>query len=303
MFRISTRVALVTLLMVPVIGGAVSPRSAAQAPSDTSVTALVGVRIIDGTGRPAIERGTIMISDGRITTAGASVPIPAGATRVDLAGKTVMPGMINAHAHVQHLTKTMPIRDDLVRRLRTYASYGITTAVSLGQTTTEEQAEVIKLRDEQDRVALDRARVYTSGPSIRNQKTPDEVRQTVNRYADLKVDRIKTHVADDMTPEVYAALIDQAHARGLRAAAHIFYLKEAEMVLERGVDVIAHSVRDQDVTPSFIAELKRRNVGYIPTLTRDLSLVVYESTPAFFKDPFFLRGMPVYREQVEILSD
>jgi len=303
MFRISTRVAPVALLVVLVIGGAASPQSAAQAPSDTSVTALVGVRIIDGTGRPAIERGTIVISNGRITAAGASVQIPAGATRVDLAGKTVMPGMINAHAHVQHLTKAMPIRDDLVRRLRTYASYGVTTAVSLGQATTEEQAEVIKLRDEQDRTALDRARVYTSGPSIRNQKTPDEVRQTVNRYADLKVDRIKTHVANNMTPEVYAALIDQAHARGLRAAAHIFYLKEAEMVLERGVDLIAHSVRDQDVTPSFIAELKRRNVGYIPTLTRDLSLVVYESTPAFFKDPFFLRGMPVYREQVEMLSD
>jgi len=303
MLRISTRFAAVALLVLLVIGGAASPPSAAQAPSDTGVTALTGVRIIAGTGGPAIERGTIVISNGRITAAGASVQVPAGATRVDLAGKTVMPGMINAHAHVQHLTKIMPMRDDLVRRLRTYASYGITTAVSLGQVTTEEQAEGIKLRDEQDRIALDRARVYTSGPSIRNQKTPDEVRQTVNRYADEKVDRIKTHVASNMTPEVYAALIAQAHARGLRAAAHIFFLKEAEMVLERNVDLIAHSVRDQDVTPAFIAELKRRNVGYIPTLTRDLSLVVYESTPAFFKDPFFLRGMPVFREQVELLSD
>ena len=292
-----------TLLAVLVIGGAASPQSAAQAPSDTSVTALVDVRIIDGTGRPAIERGTIVISNGRITAAGASVQIPAGATSVDLAGKTVMPGMINAHAHVQHLTKAMPIRDDLVRRLRTYASYGITTAVSLGQTTTEEQAEVIKLRDEQDRIALDRARVYTSGPSIRNQKTPDEVRQTVNRYADLKVDRIKTHVANNMTPEVYAALIEQAHARGLRAAAHIFYLKEAEMMLERGVDVIAHSVRDQDVPKTFADAMKRRNAGYIPTLTRDFSLIVYETTPAFFTDPFFLRGISVYGEQVKMVSD
>jgi imidazolonepropionase-like amidohydrolase len=303
MSSVSARVAGVALLVMLVIGGAASPPSAAQAPSDTGVTALTGARIIDGTGRPPIERGTIVISNRRITAAGASVQIPAGATTVDLAGKTVMPGMVNAHAHVQHLTKAMPIRDDLVRRLRLYASYGITTAVSLGQTTTDEQVEVIKLRDEQDRIALDRARVYTSGPSIRNQKTPDEVRQTVNRYADEKVDRIKTHVANNMTPEVYAALIAQAHVRGLRAAAHIFFLEEAEMVLERGVDIIAHSVRDQDVTPSFIAELKRRNVGYIPTLTRDLSLVVYESTPAFFTDPFFLRGMSVYREQVDMLRE
>jgi imidazolonepropionase-like amidohydrolase len=304
MFRRLSRLAAVVAVGVFVASGLVIERSAAQAPQG-GVTALTGVRIIDGTGRAPVEQGTILIANGRITAAGASsgVQVPAGATRVDLAGKTVMPGMVNAHAHVQNLTKTMPAREDLIRRLRMYANYGITTAVSLGQVSEEEQAEVIKLRDEQDRIALDRARVYTSGPSIRNQKTPDEVRQTVNRYADAKVDRIKTHVANNMTPEVYAALIEQSHKRGLRAAAHIFFLKEAEMVLARGVDIIAHSVRDVDVTPAFIAEMKKRNVGYIPTLTRDLSLIVYETTPAFFKDPFFLRGISVFGEQVKLVSD
>jgi imidazolonepropionase-like amidohydrolase len=304
MFTISTRVVAVTLGIVLLAFAASSQRPAAQAPQG-AVTALTGVRIIDGTGRAPIEQGTVVFGNGRIVAAGAApaVQIPAGATRIDLSGKTVMPGMINAHGHVQHQTKTFPAREDLTRRLRMYANYGITTVVSLGQTSLDEQAEVIELRDEQDRIALDRARVYTSGPSIRNQKTTDEVRQTVNRYADAKVDRIKTHVAAAQTPEVYAALIDQAHQRGLRAAAHIFFLKEAEMVLERGVDIIAHSVRDQDVTPAFMAEMKRRNVGYIPTLTRDLSLVVYETTPAFLKDPFFLRGTSVYGEQVALVTD
>lgn len=304
MSTISPRVVAVTLGIVLLAFVVPSQRPAAQAPGG-AVTALTGVRIIDGSGAAPVEQGTIVVANGRITAAGpaAAVQIPAGATRVDLAGKTVMPGMINAHGHVQHQTKAMPIRDDLVRRLRMYANYGVTTVVSLGQTSPEETAEVVKLRDEQDRIALDRARVYTSGPSIRNQKTTDEVRATVNRYADqMKVDRIKTHVAANQTPEVYAAMIDQAHARGLRVAAHIFNLGEAEMVLDRGVDVIAHSVRDRDVTPAFAAEMKRRNVGYIPTLTRDLSLVVYDQTPAFFKDPFFLRGMSVYGEQVEMIS-
>jgi imidazolonepropionase-like amidohydrolase len=196
----------------------------------------------------------------------------------------------------------MPAREDLTRRLRMYANYGVTTSVSLGQTSQEETAEVIRLRDEQDSIALDRARVYTSGPSIRNQKTPEEARQTVNRYADQKVDRIKTHVNANMSPEAYGALVDQAHQRGLRAHAHIFFLEEAEMMVGHGVDVIAHSVRDRDVTPAFIAEMKRRNVGYIPTLTRDLSLVIYDRTPAFFTDPFFLRGISVYGEQVEMLN-
>ena len=305
-FRTSTPV-VAGGLAVLVLTGSLAPErpaaQAAQAAQGTAVTALTGVRIIDGTGRPPIERGTVIISNGRITAAGASIQIPAGATSVDLAGKTVMPGMINAHAHVQHQTRTMAMRDDLIRRLRLYASYGITTAVSLGQTSAEEQAEVIRLRDEQDRIRLDRARVYTSGPSVRNQKTPDEVRQTVNRLADEKVDRIKTHVANNMTPDTYGALIDQAHRRGLTVAAHIFFLKEAEMMLERGVDVIAHSVRDQDVPETFADAMKQRNAGYIPTLTRDLSLIVYETTPAFFKDPFFLRGISIYGEQVTMVSD
>ena len=302
MFRISTYI-LVGLLSALVLTGRLgTERAAAQTPA-SGVTALTNVRIIDGTGAPAVERGTIVISNGKITAAGANAQVPANATRVDLAGKTVMPGMINAHAHVQHLTKSMPMRDDLVRRLRLYASYGITTAVSLGQVTAEEQAEIIRLRNEQDKIALDRARVYTSGPSIRGQKTPDEARQTVNRYADAGVDRIKTHVVlKDMSPEVYAALVEQAHKRGLRLAAHIFTLDEAKMILERGADVIAHSVRDRDVDQAFINTLKNRNVGYIPTLTRDLSLVVYQTRPSFFDEPFFQRGMSVFKEQVDMIS-
>src|SRR5688500_10363435 len=163
MLRTLIRVAAVAALVL----WAVSDRPATQVAAQGGVTALTGVRIIDGTGRPAIEQGTIVINNGRITAAGASsaVQVPAGATRVDLSGKTVMPGMINAHAHVQHQTKTMAARDDLVRRLRMYANYGVTTAVSLGQNTDAETNEVIKLRDEQDRGTLERARVYTSGPS------------------------------------------------------------------------------------------------------------------------------------------
>lgn len=301
MFRIPTYIVVGFLSALVLAGSLGSERSAAQAPAN-GVTALTNVRIIDGTGAAAIERGTIVISNGKITAAGASVQVPAGATRVDLNGKTVMPGMINAHAHVQHLTKSMPMRDDLVRRLRLYASYGITTAVSLGQPSMEETAEVVKLRDEQDRGPLDRARVYTSGPSIRGLKTPEEVQKTVAQYVDQKVDRIKTHVTPQMTAELYGALIEQTHKHGMRIAAHIFTLDEAKMVLARGADVIAHSVRDRDVDQALIDTLKNRNVGYIPTLTRDLSLVVYTSTPAFFKEPFFQRGMAVYREQVDLVS-
>jgi imidazolonepropionase-like amidohydrolase len=78
-----------------------------------------------------------------------------------------------------------------------------------------------------------------------------------------------------MTPQVYGALIDQAHKRGLRLAAHMFYLKDARGLLNAGADIFAHSIRDQDVDAALIADMKRRNIGYIATLTRDLSVFVY----------------------------
>jgi imidazolonepropionase-like amidohydrolase len=283
--------------------------AAGQAPSATGVVALTGARVIDGTGRTALEQATILTSGGKITAVGAAsaVQVPASATRVDLAGKTVMPGMVNAHGHAQKRPEnTLSVRDDLVRRLRMYATYGVTTIVSLGSNPGADETEGIRLRDEQDGIALDRARLYTSGVSVRRGKTGEEARKAVDRVADLKPDIIKMHYdgpPDGISAETGNAIIDQAHKRGLRVAAHIFYLQEAKDALAGGVDIIAHSVRDRDVDQAFIAEMKRRNVPYVPTLTRELSVFVYESTPAFFKDPFFQRGLSLYREEMVLLTN
>ena len=126
-------------------------------------------------------------------------------------------------------------------------------------------------------------------------RTPDEARQAVARVAAMKPDVIKIRVDDNlgtaakMTPDVYRAVIAEAHARGLRVAAHIFYLDDAKDLLRAGADVIAHSVRDRDVDEEFLTLMKSRQAPYVPTLTRELSTFVYESTPAFFSDPFFLK--------------
>jgi len=84
---------------------------------------------------------------------------------------------------------------------------------------------------------------------------------------------------------------------------HIIYLKDAKTAIAGGVDVIAHSIRDMDVDAATIAEMKRRNIALIPTLVRDRSVFIYENLPEFFKDPFFLRGMPIYKHEVDVLSD
>jgi len=111
----------------------------------------------------------------------------------------------------------------------------------------------------------------------------------------LKVDIVKIRVDDNlgttpkMAPEVYRAVIDEAHKRGMRVAVHLFYLADAKAVLDAGADFIAHSIRDADVDADVIAKLKQRNVCVCPTLMREVSTFVYETTPAFFSDPFFLK--------------
>src|SRR5437867_13169279 len=86
-----------------------------------------------------------------------------------------------------------------------------------------------------------------------------------------------------MTPDIYGALVHESKKKGLRTFVHIFYTKDAKSAVEKGTDVLAHSIRDRDVDSEFAAELKRKNIGYIPTLTRHLSVFVYETRPAFFR--------------------
>jgi imidazolonepropionase-like amidohydrolase len=92
-----------------------------------------------------------------------------------------------------------------------------------------------------------------------------------------------------MAPEIYQAVIREAHARRQRVAVHMFYLADAKAVLDAGADFLAHSVRDADVDADFIGKLKARDVCLCTTLMREVASFVYESTPDFFSDPLFLK--------------
>jgi imidazolonepropionase-like amidohydrolase len=174
--------------------------------------------------------------------------------------------------------------------LKTYAAYGVTTVFSLGG----ENAAHFAARDSQNTASLNRARIFVAGPVVAA-NTPAEAREQVAKVHAMKADLVKIRVDDNlgttpkMTPEVYRAVIDEAHKRNLRVAAHIFYLQDAKGLLDAGVDFIGHSVRDTDINADVIAQLKSRGICVCPTLMREVSTFVYESTPDFFSDPFFLK--------------
>src|SRR5262245_22770215 len=133
MIRVSTGRAVIrggTLLVLTAF--AFTP-SLAQAPGNATVV-LSGARVIDGTGRPPLERATIVITNGRIEAIGApdTVRLPAGTTPINVTGKTIVPGFINAHGHLGAGDKKLPLRDQIIQQLRLYAQYGVTTVQSLG---------------------------------------------------------------------------------------------------------------------------------------------------------------------------
>jgi imidazolonepropionase-like amidohydrolase len=284
------RFAAIAVVIVAAIGSAAARE---QAPLPGSMIAFTNAKIIsaDGPRGFQIVDGSLIVKAGKVAEVvrGSAVRAPV----VDLDGKFVVPGFVVAHAHVSDVQGVKPraYTDENTRRqLGVYARYGVTTVFSLGG----EQAPAFAIRDAQNSGAPGHARIFVAGDVITG-RTPDEARQAVAKVAALNPDIIKIRVDDNlgaatkMTPEIYRAVIDEAHKRNLRVAAHIFYLDDAKDLLKVGVDMIAHSVRDKDLDDETIALLKARNVPYCPTLTREVSAFVYESVPAFFTDPFFLK--------------
>jgi imidazolonepropionase-like amidohydrolase len=270
-----------TLLVLPAGWLAFSTEAATDEGSG-NVKAFVGARVIDGTGKAAIQKATLIVRNGRIEAMGPSVKVPAGAQQIDAAGKTIIPGLISGHSHVSD-----------AGQLGLYARYGITSVMSLGG---DKEIEIRdQVRGEQQTPALAHARLFIAGPVI-VAKTPEDARKAVDEMAAAKTDIVKFRLDDNlgastkMAPDVYTAIFDEAHKKKMRVAVHVVTLSDAKAVLRLGADFIAHSVRDQDVDDEMIGLLKKNNAYYCPTLTREISTYIFPEKPAFLNDPFLLQG-------------
>src|SRR6185503_9965662 len=228
---------------------------AAQTPR---VSIFEGATLIAGDGSAPIERSAFIVENDTITRVGrqGEVAAPDGATRVDLAGRFVMPGLIDVHTHLgfrrdASFTIGNYTRDNIVDELRQLAALGVVGIASGAFVKTAGRG--IAPPD--------------AGPSPPMREVPygvsteDEARQAVRELAAEKVDFIKIWVDDrngtvkKLSPALSRAIIDEAHKSRTRVFAHIATLADAKELLRAGIDGFMHPVRDRDVDDELLRML------------------------------------------------
>lgn len=219
-----------------------------------ALTAYTNARLIIGDGS-VTRSGTIIVKDGLIKGVG-RVGVPAGAKRVNLAGKTVMPTMLDTHVHVG------AARHDAVQDMRERAYWGVSAVQSLGL----DSDEIYDAFGSRGKRAGAYGRIYSSGKRIDAPATPKELRQAVRVEAARGVKLFKIAVDDrqddyskfypfrnptprdpnatKLTPEMCRVIIEEAHRLDVRVIAHVYNLADIKHLLRSGVDAIAHGVRD-----------------------------------------------------------
>ena len=211
-------------------------------PIAEGAVALVGATLIDATGAPAIPNATVVVQNGRIVAAGtsASTPVPAGAKRVDVAGKTIVPGLWDNHAHL-HQIEWIP----------TYFAAGVTSVRDMGS----EWPLLVAMRNAIRSGKISGPNLYFAGlidgPGPQgfgefSAGTTEEGRALVRRYHEMGFEMIKIYLS--LAPDVTAAICDEAHKNGMTCTGHVPTSMELHAAIDSGMDQIAHFPVRGDLT-------------------------------------------------------
>jgi len=277
----------------------------------TSATLLTHVTLIDGNGGIPLENTMILIQGDTISAIGNNLD-SSDAKVIDLKGKTIMPTLISSHVHIGALkgTETKPefyTRENILRQLNQYMSYGVGNVMIMG--TDRPMLFESGLRDSSAKGEITGARIHSAGygfgvaegappvafamDRVFRPTQPNQVAAEFDSLVKVKPEMVKMWVDDflgtfkKMDADVYKAIIDEAHKRSLRVAAHVYYLADARQLVADGIDVFGHSIRDQVIDDALINEMKKKNVVYIPTLSLDEYAYIYAEKPEWLNDPFF----------------
>ncbi|WP_394829250.1 amidohydrolase family protein [Pendulispora albinea] len=302
-----------------------------MAPLDPQPQTIVlrAARLLDGNGAEPLADAALVLHGETITAVGPAhtVPIPLGARVIDYGDKSIMPGLVSNHAHVGlvdgvDVGARFYTRANILRQLRQYEAYGVTTVTSLGLNGPLFRA----LREEMHAGATPGADLFgvesgvgtpcgappasmvpVGDDQLFRPDTPEEARTAVRAMAARGTDLVKVWLDDfrgtvpvKMPPAVYRAAIDEAHALGLRVAAHIHDREDARAITRAGADILAHGVRDVPVDAELVQWLAEHRVWYIPTLSLDETTFVFAERPEWTLEPFVERALaPAVRARID----
>jgi len=295
-------------------------------PAAAQTVLFEGARVIPGDGSPAIENGALLIDGGTIARIGrkGDITAPAGAVRIDLTGKTVMPAIVSPHVHpgfqrglsysAENFTRET-IMDDLNRALY----FGISTVMSQGI----EKGEVMyQIRADQAAGRLGGARLMLAGRGIGAPNagpgaaayagiayeitTEDQARSAVQELAAKKVDAIKIWVDDrggrapSLPIALSRAVIDEGYRLGFKVTAHVFYHKDAVELAAAGINNFAHLVRDTEMSDALIATMNQKGIYVMPNIGAP-ERGTHTAPPAWFDEPY-LAGLLRDTEPAEVIA-
>ncbi|MEJ7609389.1 MAG: amidohydrolase family protein, partial [Bryobacteraceae bacterium] len=202
-------------------------------------------------------------------------------------------------------------RQNLAANLKTYSAYGVTSVLSMGS----DQPLVFDVRKEQRSGRPSTTRIFTAGRGFTGKggyptaapgmkgvpyeiEKPEQAQKAVAELDANKVDIVKIWVDDHfgrdakISIDLSKAIIDAAHAKKYKVAAHVFYLDDAKKLVDAGLDALAHSVRDKPVDDALIESMKKHGAWQIATtFTREVSAYAFASPPAWLDDPFLKRSI------------
>lgn len=320
---------LTSLLLAAITTTTVTTTAAAQ------TTILTNTTVIDGAGNAPQKNVAVVITGDRIVniTRG-KIAVPDGAVQIDMTGKYLMPSIIDCHSHIGTLKGTSTSGDNYTpnnvrRQLSRFQDYGIAAILSMGT----EQPIGVSIRDSSKAGLIPGATMYSAiygfgvkgamppesmgMTHIYRPETPEEATRMVQELLPLHPDVVKMWVDDFygqfrkdqiMKPEIYSAIIREAHKHGIRVAAHLYHIEDARRLVAAGIDIMAHSIRDAEVDDTLIAAMKEHHVSYIPTLSLDEFAFAYEDDPSWLTSDFFKASAepgvyemitsPAYKEKV-----
>jgi imidazolonepropionase-like amidohydrolase len=288
-----------------------------QSSSPSQAVIYEGGRLIIGDGSTPIEDGTFVVQNGRFTAIGRKrdLKAPAGAARVDLTGKTVMPTMINVHVHIGYEGYTSwgaenYTAQNVLDHLEREAFYGVAVTQSVGSSPTD--ASIQFQRDQQAGQFPAASRFFfvpgmappEGGPDevlrkattalrvVNEVSTRQEARAAVQAMAAKNIKSVKIWVDDrrgtypKMTPEVYEAVIDEAHKHGMIVHAHATTLPDQKAVVRAGIDVLVHMVQNEKLDDEFLTLLKEKRPYWATVIGLGDRTAVCE------QDPFFEQALP-----------